>query len=209
MDEMIMWAPSGPVDITGLNEKDMTLDNLANLRHVTRAWDITGARGFTVTDHAYISSLICAKLLSKIGVSTTFRFTAITACTFHDCEEAFMGDVATPLKTPALRKVGDSIRDQIFGYLGIGEVSKCHTIVKFCDICSLIYEIKSSGYPHYNDLFIDVLGDILVGAFVALQIDGVPTKTIIEVLDWLGIGCDKVCLVSSRVDEVEVYKCGK
>ena len=209
-ESIVMWGPDGPVDITKLGSEHMSLNNLANLRHVTRAWDIAGVRGFSVTDHTYITTLICARLLRDIPVSDDFKSRALVACMFHDCEEAFMGDIATPLKNNMVGAVGDEVRKTIFSSMHLPKLNELEFIVKFCDICSLVYEIKISGYPHYDRLFTEVLREIVAKRALMLVVQDIKPKHIIETLEWIGLPIGGICWISYRIDELmEESVCGK
>lgn len=182
-----MWLPSGLVNIKYATDEDMTLDNLGNLINTDRYH-----KKISVSDHCYITTLICAKLLKGYAeISENRRNKIIVQCLFHDCEEAFTGDIPTPLKTEEIKNVGDKLRKEIFNYLSLEtEITESEKdVIKFCDFCALIYEIKD--YEHFNRLFKTILLEELNTRIIKVRLEDR-----FEFLSWIGLSYDKIKLVN-------------
>lgn len=136
---------SSPVDIN---------DIAAQLAQINR---FTGAtsRHYSVAEH----SLLCANLAGRYGQPAGVQL----ACLLHDAHEAYLGDMATPIKV-ALRymrhegfghsSAWDDLEnmhaDHVAQQLGIDQCDETAGIVKQIDLIALAHEKPTIGPPDHE-----------------------------------------------------------
>jgi hypothetical protein len=122
--------------------------------HLSQINRFTGAtrRSYSVAEH----SILCASLAFRYGQPISVQF----ACLLHDAHEAYLSDMATPIKV-ALRHLGfkgaqgSSVWDDlermhanhVAKQLGIDQCDETNGIVKQIDLIALAHEKATIGPP--------------------------------------------------------------
>lgn len=194
--EKYMWLPSGIVDCSNFKNSDITFDNLANLCYTQRAWSNVTSLNWSVSNHAYLSAIICAHLLRNDELNKEDKYRAIVTTLLHDSEESFITDIPTPFKSDETRKVGDNIRSMIFDFLGIEGTSndldadrrirRIKSVVELADIISLFWEVKH-GYKHWESAGYDCILPVLIERCRRMIYFDIRVTSIAETLKWVGI----------------------
>ena len=141
----LMWMPNGIVDCDSISEEDFTFDNFSNLCHTNRAWAVNSDKFWPVTNHCYLTSLICSHLLRNGELSLDEKQKAIIYSMFHDIEETFTTDIPHPFKHKEIKTLSDDMRNSILGFLKLEYTETSKNIVGLCDILSLYWEVKNVG----------------------------------------------------------------
>jgi hypothetical protein len=181
-----MWLPSGIVDCDNFSDKDITFDNLANLCFTQRAWANVIDMRWPVSNHSYLSGIICAHLLKNKEWDEKDRYRAIVLSFLHDSEEVFVTDIPTPFKSEDTRQIGDNIRNAIFDFLDIQNDDKMQCIVDLSDIISLFWEVKF-GYKHWKDVGLTAIKPVFIKRCHKLLKYGISIQTIQSTIVWVGL----------------------
>ncbi len=106
----IMLQSGGYFDLANPRESLFTIEDIAHgLAHICR-FTGQGKHFYSVAQHCLMVSTLVPKELARLGL-------------LHDAAEAFIGDVATPLKKllPDYRKIEESVEAEVYRRLGISE----------------------------------------------------------------------------------------
>jgi len=91
------------------------------------------------------------------------------------------------MKTDELKNIGNGLRHYMLWWLGLDVENdeSIHWVVKFCDICSLIYEINNSGYEHVD--MPALVNDLVKPTLKLLHEFDIPFMALEHTMKWVGI----------------------
>jgi hypothetical protein len=187
----LMWLPDGVVDCDTITEKDLSFENLSNLCHTNRAWASNSDKFWPVTNHCYLTAIICSYMTKNGELTDDERQKAIIYSMFHDIEETFITDIPHPFKHKEIKILSDNIRDNILNnFLNIkySDTTKhglVKTIVNLCDILSLYWEVKNEGAEWINFSADNILGNRLKKCVNEVIMVGISPKSVLDTFVWL------------------------
>jgi hypothetical protein len=186
-----MWLPSGIVDCDNFKEKDITFDNMANLCYTQRAWANVAGINWSVSNHSYLSAIICAHLLRNKEWVEIDRHRAIVLTLLHDSEEVFVTDIPTPFKSRDIKQIGDNIRNMIFKFFVVesteyDQKERLNSAVELADILSLFWEVKH-GYKHWKDVGIGCIKPRLITRCRRIIYHDIYPSSVKDTFEWVGI----------------------